>query len=408
MKNLIKNYSIIFFYSLVLIAACTDSKKESNKINETTEENLFVSKQKGNNEYILALEKIQDTYKNLIKIVDSMTVGFNQEEKQKTVDFLKGTYSLVMESYVDKGNPADPALTVWMINPYRKFAGDNPYTIYTQSPVSIDYEYRLSGKLGNAIYFGVQLYGYAQGFNLPTANIGLQNIKRNPDGTFDLIISKNKPAGDVNWLPLANGDHAFLIRQYFKNRNNIQPADLKIERIDNIVNVPDNYLERLENANRMLTEYIMGTIEVCKILKENALNNYSQPGAEVRSPKYGGSMYPTRDNTYDGFWISLKPGEAIHLHGRLPKKALYSSYVFYDRWYQTPDYRNINCFRTGDEISLNNDGSYDLYISPERVNHPNWIDTGGLYEGSYSSRYLVSTDKDFPTVKVVKIVEINK
>jgi hypothetical protein len=96
------------------------------------------------------------------------------------------------------------------------------------------------------------------------------------------------------------------------------------------------------------------------------------------------------------------------VHGFLPKKTLYASYVFYDRWYNTPNYRKINSFRTMDEIVLNTDGSFDLYISPEKIDHPNWIDTGGLYEGSYSSRYMLSEESVFPEIKVIKINDIKK
>jgi hypothetical protein len=61
-----------------------------------------------------------------------------------------------------------------------------------------------------------------------------------------------------------------------------------------------------------------------------------------------------------------------------------------------------------DEIVLNTDGSFDLYISPEKIDHPNWIDTGGLFEGSYSSRYMLSEETVFPDIKVVKISDVKK
>ena len=226
-----------------------------------------------------------------------------------------------------------------------------------------------------------------------------------------IYISKERPKSVQNWVPIGEGDHCFLIREYFGSRTDIRPCELKIERIDN--NTPARPValttlhERLENANKMLVDYIAGTLEITSMLRDNALNQYPKPGAQVKQPQYGGSLYPTKDNTYEGFWVSLKPGEAIHLHGRLPK-AFYASYVFYDRWYQTPDYRKINCYRTADELSLNPDGTYDIYISPETINHPNWINTDGLYEGSYSSRYMLSEDKEFPTVEVVKIKDIRK
>jgi len=365
---------------------------------------------KATNPDVMALDAIIKTYEKYIDEVNAMTASLSDIEKERAATFLAGTYSLVMESYVDNGNPAEPGLTSWMTR-YRKFAGDNPYTIYTQAPVNIEFEYKLSGKRGNNTYFGLQMYSLRQGFNLPSANMSLDDIKFNQDGTFEIYISKDRPKSVQNWVPIGEGDHCFLIREYFGSRTNIRPCELKVERIDN--NTPTRPValttlrERLENANKMLVDYIAGTIEITSMLRENALNHYPKPDAKVTQPQYGGSMYPTKDNTYEGFWVSLKPGEAIHLHGRLPK-AFYASYVFYDRWYQTPDYRNINCFRTADELALNPDGTYDIYISPEAIDHPNWINTGGLYEGSYSSRYMLSEDKEFPTVEVVKIKTIKK
>jgi len=359
------------------------------------------------NEYVVALQKISSTFSNLSSKVDSISGGLSEIEKERAGYFLACAYSVAMECYVEKGDPAEPGLTNWM-SPTRKFGGDNPYTIYTQTQVDTAFVYKLSGKIGNAIYFGVQVYGYANGFNLPTANLGLNNISRGEDDSFEIYLSAKRPENVANWIPLVSGDHAFLVRQYFKDRSPIVPAEMKIERIDNNPAKGKSYLERLANANEMLDDFILGTIDVSSLLQENALNQYANKNAQVRAPKYGGALYPTRDNRYEGCWVNLKPGEALHLHGFLPKNTLYASYVFYDRWYNTPDYRKINSYRTMEEIVLNPDGSFDLYVSPEQINHPNWINTGGLYVGSYSSRYLLSEETRFPEVTVVKISDIGK
>lgn len=196
--------------------------------------------------------------------------------------------------------------------------------------------------------------------------MGLNDIVVGQDGSFEIFLSKNRPVNAKNWIPLADGDHCFLIRRYFRERGNIRPSQLKIERTDTnstagVAGI--SHLQRLQHAREMLVDYIEGTLEINDLLRQNALNDYPKPGAKILQPKYGGSMYPTKDNVYQGFRVSLKPDEAIHLHGK-PPKALYASYVFYDRWYQTPDYGNVNCFRTTDELVLNSDGSYDIYISP--------------------------------------------
>lgn len=357
------------------------------------------------NEYTQVLRELHETYLSLSTEVEKRTATLDDTEKQRAAFFLSSAFDLVVECYLQKGDPADPQLSDWM-SPYRKFAGDNPQTIYTQFPIDHQYSYVLKGKLGNAIYFGVQAYGYQAGFNLPTSNTDLQKLQPEKDGSIILHLSANRPDGVKNWMPIAPGDHAVLLRQYFDVTSTNVPATLSIARTDQNPTRTVSYLDRLEKSRSMITDYINGTLEICDMLRDNATNDYPKPGAEVTKPKYGGALYPTKDNRYNGFWVSLKPGEAIHLHGTIPSDALYTSYVFYDRWYNTPDYRTIRCFRTNKDVQLNPDGTFDLYISPETIDHPNWINTGGLYEGSFSARYLLSASSDFPKAELVRIADI--
>ncbi len=358
------------------------------------------------NEQIKSLMEADDNFAHLAAKVDSISYNLSEMEQQRAAFFLISAYSLAVEANVDKGNPAMPMFTDWE-NPPRKFGGDNPYTIYIQAPIATQFSYKITGDRGSFVYLGVQLYGLANGYNIPTNNIGLKDILFNKDGTFEVYVSTMRPAEAKNWVQISDGDHALIVRQYFDKRENNIPANLKIERTDTNPDKGFSYLERIQKLNPMLTEMIMGVIEVNNLLRESAFNQYSAKDADVRAPKYGGALYPTKDNRYEGCWVSLKKGEAMRIHGRLPKNTLYASYVFYDRWYNTPDYRNgVNCFRTMNEIALNPDGTFDLYISPEKIDHPNWLNTGGLYEGSYSTRYMQSSETEFPTVEIINISDI--
>lgn len=383
---------ILLFVATLSLASCgMGQKKDMKEIIKTP--------------LISMINTTDATFTKLTIPVDSISASLSAVEQERAAFFLVSAYSLVMQAYVERGNPAEPMITDWMTPP-RKFGGDNPYTIYSQVPVDAKYAYKLSGTRGSYIYLGVQLYGFANGFNLPTQNIGNKNIKFNKDGSFDIYISKERPKEAKNWVQMADGDHAFLVRQYFDKRVGNVPAKLSVVRIDKNTEPGPDYMQRLESANRMMTECIMGTIDISSLLSETATNQYAPKDGKVRTPKYGGALYPTKDNVYEGCWVSLKQGQAMKVHGRLPKNTLYASYVFYDRWYNTPSYPEVNCFRTMNEIALNPDGTFDLYISPEIIEHPNWLNTGGLYEGSFSSRYLESTEKEFPTVEIVKIKDI--
>ncbi len=353
----------------------------------------------------ILLGKINQTYQEMLSYTDSICSAYSPEEQRSASHFMTSIYSLAMECYVDKGDPAHPDFTTWM-HPWRKFGGDNPHTIYRQVPVNEKYSYKVTGKAGTAFYYGLQVYGYAQGFNLATNNISSNSLVLNSDGSFEIYLSRTKPASVKNWIQLLPGDHAFLTREYFHDRNNVVPGTFKVERVDSSTEVVSTYHDRLRNAESKIKEYTLATYEITALLKQNSLNHFPAADAPVKAPKYGGALYPTKDNTYDGFWISLKKGEAIHLHGKKPD-ARYVSWVFYNRLYTTPDYLNINSFLTDTEVKYNSDGSYDMYISPEKVNHSNWIDTGGLYEGSFAIRYLLAHSTEMPKLAIVNIADIH-
>lgn len=357
------------------------------------------------NQQIAALTAINSNFEKLSATVDSMTATLSEAEQHRAAFFLVSAYSLMMQAVVERGNPGYPMISEWM-EPPRKFGGDNPYTIYSQIPISTEFTYRLTAKIGSAIYLGVQAYGSAQGFNIPTEGISIDKMKLNTDGSFDLYIGRNRPAEAINFLQISDGDHAAIVRQYFDSRVGNIPATIAIVRVDDNPSTGPTYLQRLTKGIDMINDYIMGTIEVSTLLSEGAYNNYAPKDAVVRQPKYGGALYPTKDNRYEGCWVDLKEGQAMRVHGYLPKDTPYASYVFYDRWYNTPSYPEVNCFRTMDELALNADGSFDIYISPETINHPNWLNTGGLYVGSYSTRYLLSKETVFPTIDLVDIRDI--
>ena len=57
------------------------------------------------------------------------------------------------------------------------------------------------------------------------------------------------------------------------------------------------------------------------------------------------------------------------------------------RWFATPDYRRVRCFRTSDDLVVDPDGSYTLLVGPDDPGHPNWIDSDGLTQGIFAPEH---------------------
>ena len=304
--------------------------------------------------------------------------------------------------WYQKGDPAAPAWTEWQ-QPWRKYGGDNPGTVYLSAPVSPRHQYRIRGPLAGAHYVGVQIHRQIQGFNAPSANISSADLTPGPDGRFELVIGGERPEGAAHWLPLQDDDYVAMVRVY-----SYEPWtrwDVTIERIDGVAAEPLPAVERLAKAASYFEAEVLSSIELTELIRAGGTNTYGPPDATYRQPKYGDALFTTLDNTYEGFFVDLKPDEALLLHGRLPK-AKYTSLVFYDRWWTTLDYPRLQCYLTDRDLVLNGDGTYDAVIAPADPGVPNWIDTQGLTQGVFVSRYLLAQEKLLPEASVVRIADV--
>jgi hypothetical protein len=275
--------------------------------------------------------------------------------------------------------------------------------VYLSAPVSPRYRYRIRGPLAGAHYVGVQLYHQVQGFNAPSANSSSANLAAGEDGRFELFLGGDRPDGAADWLPLHEDDYVAMVRVY-----SYVPWtrwDVTIERVDDAPAEPLPVDERLGKAARYFEAEVRSSIELTGLIRAGGTNTYGPPDARYRQPKYGDALFPTLDNAYEGFFVDLQPDESILLHGRLPE-AKYTSLVFYDRWWATPDYPRLRCYLTDRDLVLNADGSYDAVIAASDPGAPNWIDTGGLTQGVFASRFLLTKEKLLPEASVVKVADL--
>jgi len=318
-------------------------------------------------------------------------------EADRAVQFVLAAYDLATEMWFQKGETRAPQLTNWE-RPWRKYGGDNPTTTYLSAPVHPAHEYRLTGENGSALYTGVQLYTKGPGYNAPSANIS-DTALVGADGRIDLKIGGHEPGSGQAWLPLVDDDYLVMVRLYHRAPEFHAPP-FAIERTDPAPTVLTSTNERAARAEAFFRDEMLSTMAVTDTLRAAGANAYPPPDAPVHRPRYTGALFPTLDNVYDGFFIDLQPGQALRLRGRLPK-ARFSSFVFYDRWFNTPDYPAHRCYRTGDDVVVDADGSYELIVGPDNPGQPNWIDTAGLLQGIIAIRCLLPEQRDLPEVEVV-------
>jgi len=330
--------------------------------------------------------------------VASIVEGLGPTEHERAVEFVLSAYDLAVEMWFQKGDPGAPVLTNWE-HPWRKYGGDNPTTTYLSAPVSSTNSYRLRGSIGDAVYAGVQVYTKGPGYNAPSGNISDHDLVT-ADGHVDLFIGGADPGDGPAWLPLVEDDYLVMVRLYHRAPE-LQPPPFTIERIDDADASPLTPVERAHTAAAFFRDEVLSTMAVTDTLRAAGVNAYPPPDAPVHRPRYTGALFPTLDNVYEGFYVDLAPGEALRLHGRLPV-ARYCSFVFYDRWFNTPDFPTHRCYRTLEEVTLAPDGTYELLLGPDDPGHPNWIDTGRLTQGIFAIRCLLPESRVLPDVEVIR------
>ncbi len=108
-----------------------------------------------------------------------------------------------LEMMLEFGNPDFPVF-YQASNTTLKIGGDNPDNVYWNATIAGDREYRLRGTRGTVRYlsFGTKANRYAvDGTLASTGELDAPNLKVNPDGTFEVLVSRNRQAG--NWLPMS-------------------------------------------------------------------------------------------------------------------------------------------------------------------------------------------------------------
>ena len=203
--------------------------------------------------------------------------------------------------------------------------------------------YRLRGPIGDAVYAGVQVYTKGPGFNAPSANISDADLLGG--GRDDRPADRRRDPGDgTPWLPLVDDDYLVMVRLYHRTCP-VAPPPLSLSCLDAAAGCGTALEQRAVDRRGVLPGGVLSTMGVTEVLRAAGVNRYPPPDAPVHAPRYTGALFPTLDNVYDGFYRQPRPGQALRLRGKAPT-ARFWSFVFYDRWFNTPDFPAHRCFLT--------------------------------------------------------------
>lgn len=316
-----------------------------------------------------------------------------------------------LESRLDYADPQYPAF-FRLADETKKILNDNPDNYYENCQIDNRFDYRISGQRGTVRWFSLGVKaggGDVEGMS-STGEIDSSQMEFNEDGTFEILMSREKKPG--NWLPMNERSGMVIVRQTFGDRKKEKRAELQIECLN--PERPNNNLDpkelepRLHGALHFLENTVRLGLMWTKMYKEKTLNELP-PHDQPMLHAAGGD--PTI-HYYQSHW-ALAPDEALLVEiPVLPECATWNLQVS-NFWMESLEHRffdiSVNKFTARYEA----DGTVKILIAHEDPGpaFPNWLNTLGHSEGGMLGRIVKAKPGTQPErwpTKVVKLADVVK
>ncbi|HEY3834548.1 MAG TPA: DUF1214 domain-containing protein [Acidimicrobiia bacterium] len=282
-----------------------------------------------------------------------------------------------------------------------KWGMDCPDCIYMGAGLRGGASYRLWGNRGSARYVGLQtMAGMAT-----TANVLLDEIERDADGNFEIILSPEERPG--NWMQVADNATALVIRHFFYDWDTEVASSLSIEQIDGPEAAAGSAARGGDNDPR--TAMARQLVALGDFVEAN-LDFFLQFARPERpntfNPPYDGTAMgaAAENRPVMGSW-QLADDEALVVEVE-PPNGLYWSYSLGNPWWETIDYARHQSSLNGHQTVVDDDGIVRVVIAHRDPGVANWLDTAGHSEGPVILRCVRTDTAPVPTTRVVPFASV--
>lgn len=313
-----------------------------------------------------------------------------------------------LEAFIEYADPAFPVLRR-TAHETIKLGADNPDNYYFNAQISGNYEYRLSGKRNTVDYFGLFTqngnYGTTGGL-APCAVLEHHQIQYEPDGSFEVILSKEKKGR--NWLKIEETTSMLMVRQTFLDRFKETPAEIVISNLDGRV-APGNITPAMVDEGLKTASMFVGG---AALMFSNWAKGFQ--GHANKLPLFD----PKKSNDaggdasiiyYHSYW-KLSRDETLVIEVKPPECDSWN-FQLNNYWMESLDYRYFTiCINKASAI-YEQDGSLRVIVAHSDPGHPNWINTCGHFEGTMLWRWYrlaPGAAAVGPGCRVIKSSEIAK
>lgn len=328
------------------------------------------------------------------------TDPFNQAEGYR---YLTRLLRAGLEAFIEHADAQAPVLHR-VVHETVKMGADNPDNHYMTARINGAWNYRIRGTRNTVKYlgFGTHIGHYGQGGGLPpTGYIEASQLRIEPDGSFELILSATPQPG--NWLPMTTETGTLIVRQTFLDRATEQPADLVIERIDGPNTPTDLDAQRIDEGLKSASTLVAGaSLLFAKWARDFQAHSNRLPRFDQEVSNQAGG--DPNIAYFHSHW-ALQPDEVLVIEVK-PPVCEHWNFQLNNYWMESLDYRYFRIHTNKHLARYETDGSVRIIVAHRDPGLPNWINTTGHSSGTMCFRWIRAEQHPQPVTRVLRWHEL--
>jgi hypothetical protein len=314
-----------------------------------------------------------------------------------------------LEVFVENDDPLAPKL-MRVVHETVKMGADNPDNYYQNACISGRYDYVIRGNRGSVHYLGLatQIGHYGQGRGMPpTGHIDGKELSLEPDGSFEIAMSCERPPGAKNWLPMTPETGTLIVRQSRLDPATEVLATMTIERLGAEVPRAPLTAQQIDAGLTSAGTLVAGA----SMIFQSWAQGFEQNGTN-RLPRFDQALSNAFGGVpdiayYHSYW-KLGPGQALVIDAA-PPPCDHFNFQLNNHWMESLDYRFHHIHVNSKTATWRDDGSVRVVVAHDDPGVPNWIETAGHTLGTMCWRWVKPADMDRapePHCRVVPVGEV--
>lgn len=271
---------------------------------------------------------------------------------------------------------------------------------YLWAPLHGDNVYRISGDRGTARLFDIEIRNDSFAHLAEwTLHSRLASVETGPGNHVEIVLSRTRPEGAVNWVELPPGRCEIVLRQYFYDWNTEQMARLTIVNENASYPPPPLTTQAIHRNLELFCDFLA---QVPPVFRKSVEVYYQQPPNMMG---FHAIDYGFRALTYGKGTYRCAPDEALLLEVPLPRTRYWNIQLSSHFW-EARDFHLRQNALNGHQAWVGDDGVFRAVISHRDPGISNWLDAGGHEQGLVTIRYYEADTTPIPTLRRMRFDEL--